>query len=126
MANVQRRKRVADEIQRILSELIRNELKDPRIGFVTITAVEVSPDIAHAKVYFTSLGDKATRTEATAGLNSSSGYLRRGLGQSLKVFNTPELHFFYDESVENGMRMTKLINEAVSSSIPKDPKKYSS
>lgn len=115
MANPQRRRRVADQIQRELSDILRSELKDPRVGMITLTGVEVSPDLAHAKVYFTSLADAQQREEAQAGLRRASGFLRSMLGARMKIHNTPELHFVYDESVEAGIRLTHLIEEAVAS-----------
>jgi ribosome-binding factor A len=115
MANAQRLRRVADQIQRELSDILRSELKDPRVGMITLTGVEVSPDLAHAKVYFTSLADAEQRAEAHAGLRRAGGFLRSMLGARLKIHNTPELHFVYDESVETGIRLTHLIEEAVAS-----------
>jgi len=113
MANPQRRRRVADQIQRELSDILRSELKDPRVGMITLTGVEVSPDFAHAKVFFTSLAEAAQRDEVRAGLKRASGFLRTMLGARLKIHNTPELHFVYDESVESGIRLTHLIEDAV-------------
>jgi ribosome-binding factor A len=113
MANPQRLRRVADQIQRELSDILRSELKDPRVGMITLTSVEVSPDFAHAKVFFTSLAEAAQRDEVRAGLKRASGFLRTMLGARLKIHNTPELHFVYDESVESGIRLTRLIEDAV-------------
>ena len=113
MANPQRLRRVADQIQRELSDILRSELKDPRVGMITLTGVEVSPDFAHAKVFFTSLAEAAQRDEVRAGLKRASGFLRTMLGARLKIHNTPELHFVYDESVESGIRLTHLIEDAV-------------
>jgi ribosome-binding factor A len=107
VANAQRLRRVADQIQRELAALVRGELKDPRVGMVTFTGVEVSPDLAHAKVFFTSL----------AGLGRAAGFLRSMLGARIKLHNTPELHFIYDESVESGIRLSHLIDEAVASDV---------
>ena len=115
MANPQRLRRVADQIQRELSEILRSELKDPRVGMITLTGVEVSPDFAHAKVFFTSLAEVAQRNEVRAGLKRASGFLRTMLGARLKIHNTPELHFVYDESVESGIRLTHLIEDAIAS-----------
>ncbi len=115
MANPQRLRRVADQIQRELSEILRSELKDPRVGMITLTGVEVSPDFAHAKVFFTSLAEVTQRDEVRAGLKRASGFLRTMLGARLKIHNTPELHFVYDESVESGIRLTHLIEDAVAS-----------
>ena len=115
MANPQRLRRVADQIQRELSDILRSELKDPRVGMITLTGVEVSPDFAHAKVFFTSLAEATQRDEVRAGLKRASGFLRTMLGARLKIHNTPELHFVYDESVESGIRLTHLIEDAVAS-----------
>jgi ribosome-binding factor A len=113
MANAQRLRRVADQIQRELSDILRTELKDPRVGMITLTGVEVSPDFAHAKVYFTSLADADRREEVHFGLKRASGFLRTMLGARMRIHNTPELHFAYDESVESGIRLSHLIEEAV-------------
>ena len=115
MANPQRLRRVADQIQRELSDILRTELKDPRVGMITLTGVEVSPDFAHAKVFFTSLAEVASRDEVRAGLKRAGGFLRTMLGARMKIHNTPELHFVYDESVESGIRLTHLIEDAVAS-----------
>jgi ribosome-binding factor A len=113
MANQQRLRRIADQIQRELSDIVRGELKDPRVGMITLTSVDVSSDLAHAKVYFTSLGDARSLAQTLEGLARASGFLRSMLGQRLSVHNTPELHFVYDESVERGMRLSRLIDDAV-------------
>jgi ribosome-binding factor A len=117
MANVQRLRRVADQIQRELSDILRSELKDPRVGMITLTGVEVSPDLAHAKVFFTSLADTTHRGDTVAGLKRAAGFLRSMLGARIKIHNTPELHFVYDESVETGIRLTHLIDEAVAADL---------
>jgi len=113
VANPARQRRVADQIQRELADIIRGELKDPRVGMITLTSVEVSPDLAHAKVFFTSLVDDAQRGDVLAGLRRASGFLRSELGRRIKVHVTPELHFVYDASVERGMRLSRLIDDAV-------------
>lgn len=113
MANQQRIRRVADQIRRELSDLISTELKDPRLGLITLTGVEVSSDLAHAKVFFTSLADPARRAETVAGLRRAAGFLRSALGARLALYSVPELRFMYDESVESGMRLARLIDEAV-------------
>ena len=94
--------RIAEQIQRELAELIRLELKDPRVGMVTLTDVEVTNDYAHAKVFFTTLGTGDQIAAATAGLNHAAGFLRHELGQRIKLRGIPQLHFIYDESVERG------------------------
>lgn len=105
--------RIAEQIQREIAELIRLELKDPRVGMVTLTDVEVSTDYAHAKVFFTTLGTGDQIAAATAGLNHAAGFLRHELGQRIKLRGIPQLHFIYDESVERGVRLSRLIDEAV-------------
>src|SRR5215510_1806774 len=103
VANAQRLRRIGVEIQRELADLVRGELKDPRVGMVTFTGVEVSPDLAHAKVFFTSLADPGGREATLAGLERAAGFLRSMLGARIKLHNTPELHFVYDDSVESGI-----------------------
>ena len=105
--------RVADQIQRDLSELIARELKDPRVGMVTINAVEVTPDYAHAKVFFSLLtGDPE---EATQGLNAAAGFLRNGLFKRLHIHTVPTLHFLFDRTTERASDMNALISKAVAS-----------
>jgi len=113
MANQQRLRRVADQIQRELSGLLRAELKDPRVGMITLTGVEVSPDLAHAKVFFTTLGDAKALVRSETGLKRAAGFLRSELGHRLKLRVTPELRFVYDASVERGVRLSRLIDDAV-------------
>lgn len=105
--------RVADQIQRDLSELITFELKDPRIGMVTISEVQITPDYAHVKVFFTMLSDDAQAIKNTlAGLNSAAGFLRGQLGRRLTIHTIPELHFVHDRSTMQGLALSKLIDEA--------------
>ncbi len=113
-----RRARIADQIQRELAELIRLELRDPRVGLVTVTAVELSRDQSHAKVYFTVLGPESAAEAARLGLERASGFLRSGLAHRLSTRSVPELAFAYDESIERGARLTKLIDEAVKPAAP--------
>lgn len=109
-----RGRRIADQIQRELSDIIRLEIKDPRVGMVTITDVEVSQDNAHAKVFFTALGEPVQQEAAERALNHAAGFLRSALAQRLKLRTVPQLRFDYDASVERGMRLSKLIDQAVS------------
>jgi ribosome-binding factor A len=105
--------RVADQIQRDLSEIIAFELKDPRVGMITLTEVQVTPDYAHAKVFFTTLVDNPEAIRNTvAGLAAASGYLRGQLGRRLTIHTLPELHFVHDTSTVRGIEMSKLIDEA--------------
>jgi ribosome-binding factor A len=114
-----RSSRVAEQIHRELSELIRLELKDPRLGanmsLVTLTDVEVTPDYAHAKVFYTSLAPERQRLDIDRGLKHAAGFLRRELGRRIRIHHIPELHFVYDASVERGTRLSHLIDEAVKS-----------
>lgn len=105
--------RVADQIQRDLSELIARELKDPRVGMVTINAVEVTPDYAHAKVFFSLL--TGSPEEATQGLNAAAGFLRNGLFKRLHIHTVPTLHFVFDRTTERASDMNALIAKAVAS-----------
>ena len=107
-----RPQKVADLIQRELSDLLRREVRDPRVGMVTITSVDVSPDLSHAKVFFTLL-DKKLLAETTHGLQRAAGYLRSQLSHRMSMYTTPELRFVYDESVERGDRLSQLIDSVV-------------
>lgn len=111
--NSARSARIADQIQRSLAELIRTEVRDPRVGLVTLTGVELSRDQSHAKVFFTVLGSAAQAEEAAAGLGRAAGFLRSELAHRLTTRKVPELHFEYDESVERGVRLSRLIDDAV-------------
>ena len=104
---------VADQIQRDLTELIARELKDPRVGMVTINAVEVTPDYAHAKVFFSLLnGDPQ---ETLAGLTTAAGFLRAGLFKRLHIHTVPTLHFVFDRTTERAADMNALISKAIAS-----------
>ena len=110
--------RVADQIQRDLTELIARELQDPRVGMVTIQAVEVTPDYAHAKVFFSLLiGDPVQTAE---GLNQAAGFLRAGLFKRLHIHTVPTLHFHFDQTVERAADMNALIAKAVASKAKED------
>ncbi len=102
--------RVADQIQRDLAELIR-DLKDPRIGMLTLGNVEVTPDYAHAKIRFSLLVGDPTETEA--GLNEAAGFLRNGLFKRLQIHTVPTLHFHFDRTTERAAELNALINRAV-------------
>jgi ribosome-binding factor A len=105
--------KVADQIQRDLAELIARELKDPRVGMVTLQAVEVTPDYAHAKVFFSLL--QGNPEEATIGLNQAAGFLRNGLFKRLHIHTVPTLHFIFDRTSEKAADMNALIAQAVAS-----------
>lgn len=107
----QRSHRVGDQIQKEISALLLKGLKDPRVGFVTITAVEVSSDLRHARVYYTVMGDDQGRLETQRGLNSAIPFLRRELGKRLRLRLVPELAFQYDTSLEYGNRIESLLRD---------------
>ena len=110
--------KVSDQIQRDLSELIARELKDPRVGMVTLQGVEVTPDYAHAKVFFSLLtGDPV---ETGEGLNAAAGFLRAGLFKRLHIHTVPTLHFVFDRTTERAADMNALIAKAVSSRAKED------
>ena len=103
--------RIAEQIQRELAELIRLEVKDPRVRKVTLTGVEVANDHSHAKVFYTSLdGDSPLLLQ---GLERAAGFLRSQLARRIKLYTTPELRFEYDESVERGDRLSRLIDSVI-------------
>ncbi|MFN4003588.1 MAG: 30S ribosome-binding factor RbfA [Hylemonella sp.] len=112
-AKPNRSHQVADQIQRDLSELIARELKDPRIGLVTLQGVEVTPDYAHAKVYFSVLVGDAQQTQEA--LNQAAGFLRNGLFKRLHIHTVPTLHFIFDRTTERAADMNALIAQAVAS-----------
>ena len=110
-----RSRRIADQVHRELSEIIRLELKDPRVGMITLTDVEVSPDGEHAKVYFSLLGGEDRIEEATNALRHASGFLRHELAQRMRLRAVPDLRFQYDTSVARGIQLSQLIDQAVAS-----------
>ena len=110
---VSRSVRVTEQVHHELAELVRAEVKDPRVGMVTITGVELTPDYAYATVYFSVLpDDEAAVANTLAGLRHAAGFLRSQLGRRVRIHTTPELRFVHDVSVERGMAMSKLIDEA--------------
>lgn len=107
-----RSRRVAEQIQRELAVLIQQEVRDPRLGLITVSGVEVTRDLAHAKVYVTLLGEGDIEQSLTI-LRKASGFLRRELGRRMLMRQVPELRFLHDTSIETGFRMDELIREAV-------------
>ena len=108
--NFKRTDRLAATIQRKIAQLIQQEIKDPRLSpFISVTAVKVSADLSHAKVYITCLDEN--HEESVKILNSASGFLRTALSKSMTTRTTPQLHFVYDESVDYGNRLRQLIDE---------------
>ena len=112
-----RSKRVAQQIQRALSELIRRDVRDPRLGMVTLTEVRMSPDLSYAQIYYSVLG--ADKNKAQEILNAAAEMLRGPLGRALKLRHAPELRFIADELIESGARLSALINKAVSEDAAK-------
>ena len=115
-----RAQKVGDQIQRELSDIIHRELRDPRVGLVTLTGVEVSPDCAYARVFFTCMDSKHLPA-AKEGLLRATGFLRSQLGRRVKIWTTPELRFIYDESVERGDRISRLIDKAINTEASDSP-----
>jgi ribosome-binding factor A len=111
MKTSNRNQRIADQIQRDLAALIVREIRDPRVGLVTISGVELSPDYAHAKVFFTVIGSPAQ--DAADGLNAAAGRLHNLLFKRLRMHTVPRLHFVQDTSVERGFEIDRLIDQAV-------------
>jgi ribosome-binding factor A len=111
MGQGSRPERVADQIRAEVTTVISRELHDPAVGFVTITRVQVSPDLQHARVYYTSLGDDAARKNTGRALERASGFMRRQIGQRLRLRRAPEIHFHYDESIGHQDRVEQLLKE---------------
>ena len=115
--------RINSEVQRELSNIIRGEIKDPRICPMTsVVEVEVAPDLKTAKAYISVLGDKQAQADTLAGLKSAEGHIRRALARSINLRNTPEIRFVMDQSIEYGVRMSKLIDE-VTKDLPDEDDK---
>jgi ribosome-binding factor A len=106
----ERMRRVNEALREVLSESI-GELKDPRIGFVTVTGVEASPDLRHARVYVSVMGSERKRDATLAGLQSSHGVLQSRVNRELRLKRTPQLTFEYDPTIERGVRLSRLIDE---------------
>ena len=104
-----RMRRVDEAVRDVVGDAIAKDLQDPRVGFVTVTAVKTSPDLRHARVYVSVLGDEAARSASLEGLRSAHGVLQRALARELRLKRTPTLTFEYDESVQRGMRITELM-----------------
>jgi ribosome-binding factor A len=106
-----RMRRVDEAVRAVLSDAITQELKDPRVGFVTVTAVKTSPDLRNARVFVSVLGDAAVRADSLVGLRSAHGFLQSRIAAELRLKHTPALEFEYDETVERGMRLSALLDE---------------
>jgi ribosome-binding factor A len=114
-AKSQRLARIEGEMQRVLSTLVAREVKDPRVGNITLTAVSVAPDLSTARIWFVPFGGKHTPTEVAEGLGRASGFLRGELGRALQLRHAPKLEFVYDQQIEHADKLTRLIDGAVKS-----------
>lgn len=103
--------RIAEQMKKELSDIISRKIKDPRVGFVTVTDVELTGDLQQATVYISVLGDEVAKEETLKGLNKAKGFIRSEIGQRIRLRKTPELIFEFDESLEYGNRIESLINE---------------
>ncbi len=106
-----RMRRVNEVIREVVGAAIATELKDPRVGFVTVTSVETSPDLSAARVYVSVLGSEEERTETLEALGHAHGFLQGKIADELTIKRTPTLTFHYDESIEQGMRVSELLDE---------------
>jgi ribosome-binding factor A len=106
-----RMRRVDEAVRAVLSDAIATQLHDPRVGFVTVTGVKTSSDLRHARVYVSVLGDEAVREASLQGLRSAHGFLQGLLAAELRLKHTPMLTFAYDESIERGMRITRMLEQ---------------
>jgi ribosome-binding factor A len=114
-AKSQRLARIEGEMQRVLSTLVAREVRDPRVGNVTFTAVSVAPDMSTARIFFMPFGDKHSPEEVGEGLNRAAGFLRGAIGRALSLRHAPKLEFQYDQQIENADKLTRLIDAAVKS-----------
>jgi ribosome-binding factor A len=107
----ERMRRVDEAMREVLSDAITSELKDPRVGFVTVTAVDTSPDLRHARVFVSVLGEQPVRRRSMDGLRSAQGYLQKRVAGELRLKHTPTLEFAYDDTVDRGQRINQLLAE---------------
>ena len=112
--------RVGDEMQRELMLLLREEVTDPRVGMVTLTRVVVAGDLSHARVHVTDLAGREHASETVAALGRASGFLRSELAHRLSLYTVPQLSFVYDDSIESGLALSRLIDEAVAQDRKRD------
>ena len=109
--SVERMRRVDEAVREVLSDVITHELKDPRVGFVTVTDVKTSPDLSHARVYVSVLGDAEAVSASLEGLRSAQGFLQGRIGGELRLKHTPTLTFFHDDTAERAQRLERLMDE---------------
>lgn len=107
--------RVSEAIRRELARLIATELKDPRVGMISLTAVELTPDYAHAKVFYSTLAEGDAQKQIHEGLTRAAGFLRREIGRRVRIHTTPQLHFVHDQTMERADHLSRLIDKALHS-----------
>jgi ribosome-binding factor A len=107
-------RRVDEAVREVLSDAISQQVKDPRVGFVTVTAVETAPDLRRARVFVSVLGEQAVRRRSMEGLRSAHGVLQRAVARELRLKHTPTLEFLYDDTTDRGMRISELIEREAS------------
>jgi ribosome-binding factor A len=111
MARSYRKERLNESIKELLGELLLSRIKDPRVGLVTITGVEVARDLVTAKVFFTVMGGEVERAESKAGLESAKNFLRKAVGRELKLRNAPDFRFIYDDSLDRSMQIEDALRQ---------------
>ena len=121
MAQFRRTARLNEQLRQEISLVIRTEVRDPRVGLATITDVEASPELDHARVYITAMGDDAEKEEVLNGLRSAASFIRGQLGRRLHMRRVPELHFDLDRKLENALRIETLLKEALPPSDAEEP-----
>ncbi|MGA7704874.1 MAG: 30S ribosome-binding factor RbfA [Solirubrobacteraceae bacterium] len=119
----ERMRRVDEAIRQVIGDALASDLKDPRVGFVTVTDVRTSADLSHARVYVSVLGEAEARVETLAGLESAHGYLQARLARELKLKRTPTLAFAYDDTTDRAMRLDALIETEIEDRQPNGPRR---
>jgi ribosome-binding factor A len=109
--SLERMRRVDEAVREVLSDVLTHEVKDPRVGFVTVTDVKTSPDLSHARVYVSVLGDAEAVSASLEGLRSAQGFLQGRIGGELRLKHTPSLTFFHDDTAERAQRLERLMDE---------------
>lgn len=119
---MQRSDRVGDEIRKVVADLIQNEIKDPRLpALVSVVAVDASRDLSHARIYVSVLGDEQEKKNCAAALGSAAGFIRREVAARVRLRTAPEIHFVFDDSIERGIRISRLIDEALGDRAGQQP-----
>lgn len=116
----ERMRRVDEAVRQVVGDAIAQDIKDPRVGFITVTDVKTTPDLRRARVYVSVLGDRRTRAASLAGLDSAHGYLQRRVASELRLKHTPEIEFVLDDITERAFRLERLIDRELADSAPDD------